>query len=310
MTDTTQTYWDVDGTSLQTYAFNITTLGGDREAPPPVRGRNVQVPYMPGSLWTPKVEDERVITLGMWVVGANEDGSIPTTEDGRRTYDRNWRMLRNLLYRPRRQFTLTKRFWVETADLTAAGVDVGALTTIGDWTLYTASAKASYAGGLTPTRTGATRAIFTVDLLLSDPLFYSEELEIEFSTSAVEPDPGPTQTVTILGDARTHQIEVDFEGPLTSPQIQNNSATGEEGQAIDLWVRYGNAIADGESATVRVKPFSATHYPAGTPFKSSGYVQHDGDRFWLWLEPGSTTLALTAQEGTGTAVLRYQPGWY
>lgn len=310
MTNSTETYWDVDGVSLQTFASNITTLGGDREAPPPVRGGSVRIPYMPGSLWVPGVEDERTISLGMWVVGTNEDGSIPTNEDMRRTYDRNWRMLRRLLYRPRRQFTLTKRFWVETQELVDAGVNVASLTTMGSWALYTASARASYAGGLNPDRSGQARGVFTVDLRLNDPYFYSEELEILFSTQTGGSNPGPVRTIQVLGDGRTHAIEMDFQGPLTSPQFTNDSATDDVGAALSLWARYGTVVADGESATVRVKDFSATHYPTGDPFKSSGYVQHDGDKFWLWLEPGETELALSVQAGTGTGSIRYRPGWY
>lgn len=303
MTNSTETYWAVDGESLQTYAFNISTLGGDRLAPPQVRGEDLRVPYMPGSVFVERVPDARTITLGMWVIGANEDGSIPTDEQGRRTFDRNWRKLRQLLWTPRRQFTLTKRFWLLDADLVAGGVDTSAMTKDGDWTLFTATALGTYAGGLTPTMNGPMRAIFTVDILLSNPFFYSDEIAIEFSTSEVEPDPGPEQTVVILGDDRSYHIEVDFEGPLTSPRIINESVTQE------LYVRYATEIPDGEEATVRVHDFTATHYPSGDPFGSAGFVQHAGDKFWLYLDPGTTNLTLDAQAGTGVATLRYRPAW-
>ena len=303
MTNTTQTYWDVDGESLQTYAFNITTLGGDRLAPAPVRGSNITIPYKPGTLWVPKVPDERVITLGAWVIGANEDGSIPTDENARRVFDRNWRKLRQLLWRPRKQFVLTKRFWLPDSELVAGGVDTSALPKDGDWTLYTARALASYADGLTPTMQGPGRATFTVDLLLSDPYFYGDEISIDFSMAPADGShPGPLHTVSVLGDDRTTAIEVDFEGPLTAPRITNSSET-------DLWVSYATVVPDGESATIRVAPFSATHYPSGTPYKTSGYVSHSGDHFWLFLEPGDADVALSAQIGTGVATLRYQPVW-
>lgn len=304
MTNSTETFWAVDGQSLQTFAWNISTLGGDRLAPPIVRGSDVTVPYMPGSLWTPRVPDARVITLGMWVIGANEDGSIPSDENLRRTFDHNWRKLRDLLWTPRRQFTLSKRFWVLDADLVAAGVDTSLLQKDGDWTLYEAEAKGTFVSGLTPTMNGPARAQFTVDILLSDPYFYSAEIAVAFSTATGGSNPGPVRTIQVLGDDRTTQIEVDFEGPLTSPQFINNSVSGE------LWVRYGAEVADGESATVRVHDFSATHYPTGVPYKSSGYVQHDGDRFWLYLDPEETEIELSVQAGTGTASLRYKPRWF
>jgi len=303
MTNSTETYWDVDGVSLQTFAFNITTLGGDRLAPPPVRGEDIRVPYMPGTVFVERVPDQRIITLGMWVIGANEDGSIPTDEKSRRTFDRNWRMLRRLLWTPRRQFTLTKRFWLLDADLVAGGVDTSAMTKDGDWTLFEASAKGTYAGGLTPTMNGAARAVFTVDILLSDPFFYSDVIEVEFSTQVGGSNPGPEQTIQVLGDDRTMWIEADFEGPLTSPRIVNESVPQE------LWMRYATEIPDDEMATVRVHDFTATHYPSGDPYKSAGFVQHAGDKFWLYLEPGETDLTLDAQAGTGTALLRYRPAW-
>jgi len=304
VTNTTETYWEVDGSSLQTYAYNIVTLGGDREAPPRTRGSDITVPFKPGSNYVRKIVESRVVTLGMWVVGANPDGTIPTNENLRRTYDRNWRQLRRLLWQPRRQFTLTKRFWVETADLTAAGVNTAPLPKEGLWSLITVVARASFAGGLNPQMSGPARSSFTVDLLLSDPYFYGDEIRIPFSTAPADAlNPGPTRTVSILGDAETTYVEMDFTGPITSPRFTNLSADG------NLYAQYGTAVADGETATVRAHNFSATHYPAGASYKTSGFVSHDGDKFWMYLEPGSTNLSLTRQSGTGTAAIRYRPVW-
>lgn len=303
--NTTETFWEVDGQSLQTYAFNITTLGGDRQAPPPVRRQSQKVPYMVGTRYVPGTPDERIITLGMWVQGSDQDGFPPTDEHLKRMWDRNWRMLRKLLWTPRKQFTLTKRFWVLIEELEAAGVDVEGLglPVEGDWALYRASAKGTYVGGLNPTMRGQAHGVFTVDILLNDPFFYSAEIEIPFSMTSGAELPGPTQTISILGDDRTMSIEVDFEGPLTSPVMTN--ATEEQ----VLYVRYANEVPDGESATVRVKPFNATHYPAGVPYGVSGNVQHEGDLYWLYLEPGEVTLTLDAQAGTGVGALRYRPAW-
>lgn len=301
--NSTETYWDVDGQSLQTYAFNITTLGGDRQAPPPVRRSSQRVPYMIGTRYTAGVPDEKTITLGMWVQGSDENGFPPTDEHLKRRWDRNWRMLRRLLWTPRRQFVLTKRFWLLTEELEAAGADLTGLPVDGDWTLYSASARGTYAGGLSPTMQGQAHGIFTVDILLNDPFFYGPEISIPLTTSELEGDPGPTVTVPILGDDRTMNIEVDFEGPLTSPSITN------ETEPQILYLRYANEIPDDETATVRVMPFTATHYPSGDPYGASGNVQHEGDLYWLYMEPGETTLTLEAQAGTGSAALRYRPAW-
>lgn len=303
MTNTTQAFWEVDGVSLQTYAWNIETLGGDRAAPPPIRGSNQKVPYRPGSRFSPKVVDERVITLGMWVQGSLEDGKPPTDASARLQWERNWRKLRKLLFRYRQEFTLTKRFWVLTADLVAAGVNTSGLPSQGIWSLYTASAKASYGGGLSPKMNGDAHGIFTVDLVLADPFFYGDTITIPFSMQSGGSNPGPTKTVSVLGDERTTWIEADFTGPLTSPKIENLSGDGE------LWFQYGVEISQDESASAVVRAFSAAHTDTGGTYPTSGYVQHRGDKFWLYLDPESTQIKLSAQAGTGTAVLRYKPVW-
>lgn len=303
MTNSTETFWSVDGQSLQTYAWNIRTLGEDRLAPPPVRGADLRVPYMIGSQYVPRTPDSRVITLGMWVQGSDETGKPPTDEHLKRRFDANWRKLRNLLWKPRRQLTLTKRFWVPTFDLTEAGVDATLLPTEGAWSLYSASAKASFVGGLSPTMQGQAHGVFTVDLLLSDPFFYGDEISIPFSMTEGSGFPGKTRNVVILGDDRTMNIELDFEGPLTSPMVTN------ETEPQTLFVNYATEVSDGESATIRVMPFNATHYTTGQPYGASGNVRHRGDAYWLYLEPGQCRLKLSAQLGTGVAEARYRPAW-
>lgn len=301
MTDTTKTFWDVDGESLQTYAQNITTLGGDRLTPPPVRGANLTVPFAPGEVWVPKVPDARTITLGMWISGANEDGTIPTSPGPNQKFMDNWRTLRRLLWRPRRQFTLTKRFWLPRAELVAAGVDADALPRNGTYRLLSASAKGEFAGGLSPQMDGPGHAAFTVDIRLADPYFYSAQIERPFSVMAGTGLPGPTQTIEVLGDDRTLAIGVEFEGPMASPKLTNHD------WAVEF--TYGIPVSDGIRAAVDVKDFQALHDLDGTTYTSAGAVTHSGDAFWMFLEPGSNELELTATSGTGTATLTYQPVW-
>lgn len=304
MTNTTETFWDVDGVSLHTYAFNIETLGGDRAAPPPVRGDDVLVPYLPGTRFVPKVPDARVMTLGMWVIGANEDGTVPDDGDARLAYEYNWRMLRKLLWRYRTQFTLTKRFWVPTQDLVDAGVSLAGKTQRGSNTLIEASAKAAFHSGLAPAMDGPARARFTVDLRLSDPYFYGEQVTIPFSTSTAPGDPGPTQTRKILGDDRTTDITFALEGPLTAPQFTVTS------DSVNPYIRYATVIADGDDVMIDVKRFRAQHTDTLSTYWSSGYVSHYGDRPWFYLDPDDdATIALTVQSGTGVGALTYRPAW-
>jgi len=303
MSNSTQAYWDVDGVSLQTYAFNITTLGGDRKAPPTLRGDDLTIPYRPGTVYVPKIANNRVLTLQMWVIGADENGNIKQDENSRRTFDYNWNKLRNLLWREGKQFTLTKRFWVPTADLTAAGVNTSALPKDGAWALYTASAKASFASGLSPDMGGPSRAAFTVDLLLSDPYFYSAPITHAFSMGTGGALPGPTKTFQVLGEARTTDIRFDVIGPLDSLRFTNQTPEP------DLWMQYATSVADGDTAWIKVKDFKSVHTDASLTYTSSGYVNHFGDRFWFYLDPGTATVSLSAQAGTGTGTLTYSPAW-
>lgn len=83
MSATTEETWKVNGTLLNTYAYNIETLNG-REGIPPRRGQNVVIPFKPGRLWVPKIPDERPLTLAMWVNDADVDGVYASTEVARR----------------------------------------------------------------------------------------------------------------------------------------------------------------------------------------------------------------------------------
>lgn len=296
MANTAETYWAVDGVSLQTFAFNITSLGGDREKPPPVRSEDTVVPYMPGSLWSPGVPDTNIISLGMWVQGSDEDGNPPTEIAVLRQYEANWRKIRKLLFTPRRQFLLTKQFWVLEEDLLAGGIVTDDLPQEGVYRLIQAQALGTYAGGLVTSKQGVAHGIFTVDIKLNDPYFYSDEITVNFTNSVTQ------KTIEVLGDDRTTAIGVEFEGPLTAAKIENLT--------YDVWFRYNTIVADGILATVEVNEFQARHDTTGTTYKSAGYVQHDGDAFWLYLEPGQNVLKLTTTGGTGVATLTYQPRWF
>lgn len=265
MTNSTDVYWEVDGVSLQTLAWNIVTWGGDREAPPPVRGSNITVPYVPGQTWTRKTPDSRVITLAMWVVGANEDGSIPTSGSQRALFEKNWHQLRNLLFKPRRQLVLKKRFRI-----------------FGDNTVYTGQALAEYAGGLNPTMNGEFRAAFTVDLLLADPYFYGDPI-----TLSIDPDT-PEEEFTILGDDRTMDIEFDITGLSKRLRVANETY----GVSFD----YTNPLPAGQVAHIDVKDFEARHNTAGANTPAATFIDHSGDPFWFFLEPGKNKLGIAEMD--------------
>lgn len=104
MTNYTPYYWAWDGTSLETYAHGIEEFTEGREELPPLRGENRVVPGANGRLHRPKVPDQRVITLTMWVNGADDNGVI--IDEAAWRY--NVRALKDLLWDPTNLHELSK----------------------------------------------------------------------------------------------------------------------------------------------------------------------------------------------------------
>lgn len=296
--DTTQTLWSVDGESLQTYAWNITTLGGTRDGVPELRGENIEIPFSSGTRFVPKVPDARVITLAMWVQGSNTDGTIPRSEDAKQTYVQNLRKLKRLLWTPGREVTLTKKMWVLTDELWRAGVDVSKLPSQGRFSLYTVSAKAQYAGGLDPENTGSARATFTVDLMLADPFFYAPPVTYRMTSA--------NQTITVAGDYQTNRVSIIAKstGSFASSTYQNLT-TG-------TTVLTTSSVPTGQRLEIDSKRFKAVLYSAtNVPTDVSGTVRRSGGRFWLPLEPGPNVLKFPVDAShPGTIDLVVESAWW
>lgn len=276
MTDTTVEYWDIDGVSINTYAFNITSLGGDRLMPPPLRGGNQTVPSTHGRIWMPKVVDQNTLTLGMWVIGTQEDGSAPTSGYAAAQWNKNFRKLRRIFWTPDREVVITKRFYDETG------------------TLRTASAKGQFSGGLSPAMQGTSRGIFTVDLVLSDPFFYGSLQSTSLVTG--------TQNVSVLGDYNTRNIILTLQGSRTAPKIRNNT--------LGVDVTYNAALNAGDQAVLDVKAYTSVTTPSGgSPYKSVGSILHTGAVYWLALAPGSNSITVSSTSGSGVITMQWQEAW-
>lgn len=267
----TATYWSVDGNSLQTHAFDIESIGGSRLAPPPLRGDDIIIPHSPGEMWIPKQVGARTINLSMWVVGVNEDGTIPSGPSAM-SFDENFRKLRQLLWTPRRRFTLTKNFY-------------------SDGVLKRASALGEYAGGLSPNMTGRTRGLFDVDIRLADPYFYGPEVHTTLLTG--------TQTVTLDGDDISRCVKFHVDGPRKNVKIRNVT--------LDVDVEYYADLSSGDTVDIDVKNFSSTTDPSGTaPYNSTGAIRHSGDDFWFLLQPGVNTIQVTSTSGIGAVTMTHR----
>jgi len=177
VTNSTDDYWDIDGTSLQTVAWGIDDFGGSLEAPPQLRGKGQTVPYRAGTLWRRQVPDSRVLTFNMWVSG--DDEGLYSGED--RLLE-NWQQLRALFWGGvGRQLAITKRWDGGTESATALG---------------------SFAGGLEPVNYGLQLLRFSADVFLADPWFYGDSVTLLNAVSA------GTHAVSIAGDGASQRFSL------------------------------------------------------------------------------------------------------
>ena len=271
---TTVNYWDVDGTSLQTLAYNISTLGGDRDSVPPWRGADRVFAYKAGAAARPMVADSRTITLLMWVIGMNADGSVPA--DQAISYHENRRMLKRLFWKPGGElFALTKR-WTDSTGL------------------HSATAMGRVAGNMGVDMFDPRGGKFAVDVFLPDPFFYGPETDTTI----------PLTTPTVVandGDDTCTTLAVDFVGVLTNPLITNQTP------APDVWLKVGSSVAAADTVTAVVD--ETTVIRASDSANLIGAVTHSNSRAWMGLQRGNNTMVLTADGGAGHAVVRHRPAY-
>jgi hypothetical protein len=237
------------------------------------------VPYQTGQTYVSKVPDSRTITLNMWVTGANSDGSIPRNPSALANFQANLNSLQNLFWNIRGQMQLSQVMMYP------------------DTTLHTVTAMAEYVGGLQPSMQGNSAAIFSVDLLLADPFFYGSAISQTLANSG-------TTTFTVLGDDRTEAITVNANGAWNNLRVQNATPSNQP------YFQYNYAAGSGDVIAVDVANFKVTHTVGGIAGQAAGRISHGADPFWLYLNPGSQSVAVSAS-GTGTSInLAYQPRWF
>lgn len=277
MTNSTDVYWDADGVSLQTYAQNISTLGGTRDGVPEWRGEDRVYAYADGAEPRDHTADSRTITLLMWVTAANADGTMPGSK--RRAYTANRRAIKQLFWKPRGGLTALTKRWEHT-----------------DGSVKSATAMCRLAGNLAPDEMeGPFGARFALDLFLPDPWFYGPEV-----TTAV-PLGVPT-VITNDGDDETQRIVLTYSGQLTNALLTN--ATPDP----DVWVKLGYALAAANTAVVDVDAETAMNTTSSTNI--IGAVSNSGSRAWFALGKGANTVTLTADAGAGSASVKHRAKFF
>lgn len=252
---TNQEYWTVDGVSLHTHAWAVSTVGS-RYTVPLKRGDDQHYPYVPGDVWLPKLPAARTLSLPMWMAGYDPvTGQLPA--DPTLQWNENWALLRRLFFQTDRQFVLGRR-WLRQTE--------------GGPVIQYAEALGELAGDMAPTMQQRARCSFTVDIKLADPFFYGDEITTEIAD-------GQTVTVTNAGDyAAVSHLYVDFvtgAGRLTNttptPPVWCELPTG---AAVTLDVRNWLArTAGGVNRTAQVK--------------------HAGTYAWMALRTGANVLTMT-----------------
>lgn len=205
MTITTATYWDLDGIPLNTYAYNISSIGDGRTNVPTNRGGDLVIPYRRGEKYLPKIVSSRVITLGIWIGGMDEDGNPPASGNIEAQWQENFDYLRNAFCSTTSQKVLTKRFYR-------------------DGSIVAASALVEFTRGFEPQMQTAWLGRTTVTLHLADPYFYGEAVVEEFDTE--------TAAIDVLGDTETHNILLEM-----------GAGTAMVNQAPDPNVSIGTSVA-------------------------------------------------------------------
>lgn len=210
MSNNTNVYWEVNGLSLHTEAWSVRTHGGRRTVPTARRGDDVVVPFRHGRIRTNKFRDSQIISVSMWLVAMNENGTRDATMTMEQKREQNWRKILNAVDVDG-TYDLTKRWW-------EGGV------------VKAATATAEFSDGLIPTVEGAHRYTFTIEWELSDPFFYS--------AVAAQPIDG---SVDVLGEVETDHVLLTLTNG-TNPRVtfpggnwvQYNGSPGATPVTIDL----------------------------------------------------------------------------
>ena len=274
MPNNTETYWDINGQSLHTFARSIETLGGI--GIPNYRGEDYTIPYRPGEVWVPKELGSNVITLLMWLRGVAQNAGVNAAAS-KAQYQSNWNdLIRLLIPQPGNQLQLTKRFY-----------DGGVLRT--------AMALAEYNGGMQPKMIGNAAGKCSIDLKLADPNFY----DVNTVNTAL---PNGNTVVNNPGNNTTYNMAFTINGARNNLLIENLT-TG-------VQFTYSGQIASGTVVIVNPKDFVATEQVgAGSPFDSSIKVIGAGSPFWFNLAPGNNTIRVSSTSGTGTVTLASKGAW-
>lgn len=234
----------VDGTRLDTLAWNISTRQG-RDLEPALVGENIDTGMRDGVIWTPhKRRGAGRFVLDMWVGGTDADGAVPVGNDDYYKYIQNLDALK-------RMFGVTHRLLDVRLQMDAAGNDIRqalcektAIITPEMHTGYPYTAK------------------FTVELTIPDAFMqsvaesnYDSNIGLVANTDITLPAPFPAAT------APMRDLWIVLDGPATNPKLID-TRNGH-------YVQYNGVVGNGSQWVVNTSLFTS-RLGAGIAFTTGG----------------------------------------
>jgi len=214
-----------------------------------------------------------LMSLAMWAKGSDADGVIPGA-GARAQFRQNLESLKTMFGVIERELVLTRRIQTLASLLVQTG-------------------KGECVGTIEPNMKGNTLGAFVVDLLMADPFWYGAPV-----VSAV---PLAGATVTNVGTTAARKMVIRLNGPLTNPQLVNQSSSPVTA------VSYVGSITGGNWVDLDTNNYTARDQTGASVI---GNVTHSGDRSWMLLLPGVNAMLLNATAGTGNASLTYSPTYF
>ena len=266
-------YYEINGTVLNTLAYNIETFP---ESIPARRGENLGIPFLDGKRFVKKHFEERTVTLNMWVRGRDADGNPVPGKTERQVLEENTETLKKLFGAPRGQAAFRYKLKDGSTWRKALAEVVNVI-----------SFNKEMSG---------TVARFSVDLLLADPYFYAES----YTTDTKPISATPTEwTHNNPGSAPAKKMLITFSGSLAAPKLENVSA--------GVWIQYNATIGSGETVIFDLENYTITK---GSTNMIS-VLKHQGDPAWFLLDPGNNSLKVTCDEApSGSVEIKYYAPYF
>jgi hypothetical protein len=269
MTNSTPIYWEANGLSLHTFNRAVASFGGNRYVPVTKRGEDVTIPFHRGQTYRPKERNPQALTLSMWSLPLNEDGTVDDTLSLDQKQHENWNQILRALDVDG-QYPIVKRWWQDGEVVSATGYG-------------------ETLGGLEPTVDGGHRLTFDVEILMSDPYFYGPWTTLQ-TASSLSP---------VAGDVPTNRVRLVLPSGASSPRITFPQRP-EDPSGVRNWIEFdGTPTSD-----ITIDCFFATAKNVSNQYVNGKVRRNPKFPAWPTLRPGDQALTVS-----GGGQVQYQPAY-